>query len=346
MSILYTTINIPGIGTSKNRFCMAAMTRGFASSGHLSNEKIKEYYVKRARGGAGLILTEGVVVHESADGYNNVPHIQTRQQAESWMPTIAGVHGEGSLIVCQLWHCGRISHPDYTGGQPPQSSTSRPAEGINRQNGKPFGTPERLTREGIRKTHDLFVSAARNALEVGFDGVQLHLGHGYLADQFFDARINDRDDEYGGTSENRCRFALELIERVVGELGADKICLRISPSRDMGGIYDWPDLAEMLAYLIPKISGLGIRLLDVSCARADYYATSGRIIRMIRPAWSGLIAGGASLTKEQAESELSDHNLDLVTWGRHFIADPDLPKRFLEGIPLTPFDAAMLKELV
>ena len=346
MKELFQEIQLPNLGVLKNRVVMSAMTRGFADSNHCATDLMRQYYEKRAQNKIALILTEGVVIHPSADGYNSVPHIATKEQAESWKPIIHSVHEAGSKIICQLWHCGRISHQDYTGGLPPVSSTNTAAEGINRQNNKPFGVPVALSFDGIKEIHSQYVIAAKNALSVGFDGVQLHLGHGYLADQFFDSRINDRTDIYGGSVENRCRFALELIASVLNHIPANRVSVRISPSRDMGGIYDWPDLDQMLEYFITELAKFDLQFLDVSCARADYDQTSGRIIHKIRKAWPGLMIGGASLTKLQAQKELNDGYLDMVTWGRHLIANPDFVYKLDSDIPLVEFQPSMLNELV
>lgn len=335
-----------GVISVKNRVVMSAMTRSFADANHCATDQIRAYYERRAASGTGLILTEGVVVHPTADGYNNVPHMATAAQSESWKPVIAGVHKHGAKIFCQLWHCGRISHEDYTGGVPPVSSTDVAAEGINRQNGKPYGKPTALTPEGIQEVHGYVVDAAKRAIGAGFDGVQLHLGHGYLADSFFDSRINTRTDAYGGSVENRCRFALEQIAALMAVLPASQVIVRISPSRDMGGIYDWPDLNAMLDHLIPAMYALGVRLLDISCARADYYQTSGRVIRMVRPHWPDVLIGGASLSQTQAEQELADGYLDLVTWGRSFIANPDLVAKIRDARVWAEFDPKQLSELV
>ena len=328
----------------KNRVVMSAMTRSF-SPDHLATEAMRDYYARRAEHGAGLILTEGVVVHPSADGYNDVPHIATEAQARSWLPVVEAVHAHGAKIACQLWHCGRISHEDYTGGVPPVSSTDVAASGINRQNNKPFGTPRALTAAEMPRVHGYVADAARRALAVGFDAVQLHLGHGYLADQFFDARINDRTDQYGGSVANRCRFALEQVAALLAAVPAERVIVRLSPSRDMGGLYDWPDLDAMLAYLIPALWTAGVRMLDISCARADYYETSGRVIRQVRPMWPGMLMGGASLTAEQGAREITDGWVDLVTFGRAFIANPDLVRKIETGAPWTAFDTAMLGTL-
>ncbi len=343
--MLLEPYDAPWLGPLKNRVVMSAMTRGFAGPSRVATDAMAAYYGRRAEEGVGLLLSEGVIVHPSGDGYNGVPHIETTAQARSWRPATARTRAAGSRFFCQLWHCGRISHEDYTGGAAPVSSTDRPAEGVNRQNGKPFGRPRALRADEMPAVRELFVRAAANALEAGFDGVELHLGHGYLADQFFDARINDRTDRYGGSVENRCRFGLELIAAVLERLGPERVLVRVSPSRFMDAVYDWPDLEAMLAYLMPALDAAGLRLLDVSCARADYDETSGRVIRMLRPRWPHLIMGGASLTAEQAERELGEGRLDLVTWGRAILANPDFVARLKSGRALVPMTPDLLTRL-
>ena len=334
------------LGVVNSRVAMAAMTRGFCGPNHTATEAMANYYGLRARNGVGLILTEGTIIHKSADGYNNVPHIETDEQVDSWRKVVSRVHDEGGRIFCQLWHCGRISHPDFTGGLPPLSSTSQPAEGINRQNNKPFGKPRAMNLEDIEVVRNQFLDAARNAICAGFDGVQIHQGHGYLIDQFFDARINDRNDQYGGNIENRCRLGIDIAADAILAIGADKVMIRISPSRDMGGTYDWPDLEEMLNFLIPSFAAKGLRMLDISCANADYFKTSGRVIRMVRKIWPYFLIGGASLTLDQAETELQNGHLDMVTWGRALIANADLVERLKNNDELTEFDRGMLSSLV
>jgi len=340
MSPLLTPLASPFF-EARNRTVMSAMTRGFADSDHCATPEIADYYRSRAEGGVGLILTEGVVIHPTADGYKDVPRIATAAQAESWRHVVDAVHEAGAKIACQLWHCGRISHSDFTDGATPVSSTTRAAEGINRQNDKPYEAPRALAAAEMPEVYGQFVDAAHRALSVGFDAVELHLGHGYLADQFLDARVNDRTDQYGGSVQNRCRFTLELLERVLAEVPSDKVMARISPSRWMGGLYDWPDLDEMLAWLIPEMWDRGLRILDISCANADYFATSGRIVRSVRPLWNGVLLGGASLSQADAEAEVRDGHLDMVTWGRSFLANPDLTRRIENGAVWRPFENEM-----
>jgi N-ethylmaleimide reductase len=337
--ILFSSFHSSLIGKLNSRVSMSAMTRGFSINNHLCNELIAEYYERRAKDGVGLILTEGIIIHPTGDGYNNVPHLYTVEQANSWKITTEKVHQYGGKIFAQLWHCGRISHPDFTEGKTIVSSSNIQAEGINRQNNKPFGIPRKLEIVELPQIIDMYINSAEKAFAAGFDGVQIHMGHGYLIDQFFDSRINNRDDIYGGSIENRCRFPLEIIETLINKFGSSKIMIRISPSRFMGSIYEWPQMEEMLEYFIPKVSEIGLKLLDISCADANYYQTSGKVIRLIRKSWNHFLIGGASLSIEQATKEIEDGLLDMVTWGRFILANPDFihkGKSGLELVNMTP----------
>lgn len=182
---------------------MSAMTREFADANHCCTDEIAAYYTRRAEDGVALILTEGIIVDPSGDGYCNVPHLYTDQHAASWVRTVKQVQAAGSKIFAQLWHCGRISHPDFTRGLVPLSSTDKQASGINRQNDKPFGVPRAIGAEEMPDICQMYVNSADKAFRAGFDGVEIHMGHGYLIDKFFDARINERIDIYGGSVENR-----------------------------------------------------------------------------------------------------------------------------------------------
>ena len=335
----------PVLGALQSRVVMTAMTRSFAGAGHVATPDMVAYYARRAAHGVGLILTESTAIHPSGEGFPDGPQMHSQEQVESWKLVTDAVHAAGSPIFSQLLHAGRISHPDYTDGIELVSSTDRPAAGINRRNNKPYGTPRRLAASEMPAMYELFRRAALNALEAGFDGVELHLAHGYLPDQFLDARVNDREDAYGGSIANRCRFALELTESILAEIGAERTMVRISPSREMGGMYDWPDLDEMIAYIIPAFDSLGLRMLDVSCARSDYYATSGRIIRQVRPLWPHFLMGGASLTREQAQVELDEGLVDMVTYGRLLLANPDLVERARDGREWLPFEPHLLDAL-
>ncbi len=342
---LFERFEKPGFVPLRNRTVMSAMSRSFADDDRFVTPAMVEYYRKRAAGGAGLILTEGTIIDKSGDGWNNAPYIATDAHAEAWRPVVEAVHAEGGAIACQIWHMGRISHADYT-GEAPVSSTSRAAGGTNRQNGKPYGEPRALEADDMLGVYSLYADAARRAIDVGFDAVELHGANGYLPDQFLDGQVNDRTDAYGGSVENRCRFTLELVDAVLKAVPADRLTIRLSPSRFMGGLYEWPDMEAMIAHLFPALWALGLRTVDISCANSDYFQTSGKAIRLIRPMWPGTIMGGASLTVEQAEEELAEGWLDLVTWGRLFIANPDLVSRWQSGGEVVPFDDSMRATLI
>ncbi len=333
------------LGRLSSRVVMAPMTRSFAGAENVATAAMAEYYARRARHQVGLVLTESTAVHPVGDGFPNAPRLHTRHQAESWRRVVDAVHDAGSPVFSQLLHCGRISHEDFTDGAQPVSATGRAAEGICRRNGKPYALPRRLEAWEMPSIYEQFVDAAARASAVGFDGVELHLGHGYLADQFFDARVNDRSDDYGGSIANRCRFALQLTESVLSACGAAHVMVRISPSRWMDGLYEWPDVEAMLDYLLPAFDALGLRMLDVSCARADYQQTSGRIVRMVRPTWPHLLIAGASLDPEVAQGEIDAGLLDAVTYGQLLIANADLVERLRDRRPLIPFTNSMLSHL-
>lgn len=334
----------------KNRIVMSAMTRNFAGKNHVPTDLMADYYGRRAEHGVGLIITEGTIVHPSGDGYPDVPYICNEEHVAGWKKTVDRVHAFGTPIFCQLWHCGRISHPDYLGGELPVSSSAVKPEGVTSRSKKPFVTPRALTHEEIPEVVAFFANAAKNARAAGFDGVEIHGGHGYLIDQFLDSRINQRTDEYGGSVENRCRFLLEVVRAVLTVAGSNRTALRISPSREMGGVlYEWPDREEMLLFLIPELDKIGLKILDVSCARSDqfevYFNTSGKVLRMIRPLWPHVIMAGASLAPKKADEEIQSGFIDLATYGRFVLANPDFVERIHDGRELIQYNAEMLKML-
>jgi 2,4-dienoyl-CoA reductase-like NADH-dependent reductase (Old Yellow Enzyme family) len=345
MQHLFQPLDASGFIPLRNRTVMSAMSRSFADANHCPTEAVQAYYERRALGGAGLILTEGTIIDKSGDGWVNAPYIADDSHARAWRPVVDRVHAAGAAIACQLWHMGRISHEDFT-GVAPVSSTNRAADGVNRQNNKPYGVPRALDASEMPGIYAMFAEAAQRALDAGFDAVELHMANGYLPDQFFDARVNDRTDGYGGSVESRCRFGLELVEAVTKVVPANKVMARISPSRMMGGLYEWDDLDAMLGHLIPALSQLNLGALDVSCANSPYFETSGRMVRAIRPMFDGVIIAGASLTPDEAEAELASGVIDAVTWGRLFIANPDLAQRMQSGQELVPFEDAMRGTLV
>tara|TARA_B100000767_G_scaffold271004_1_gene295780 strand:- start:222 stop:1265 length:1044 start_codon:yes stop_codon:yes gene_type:complete len=345
-SKLLSELKIDNERTFQNRVVMSAMTRGFADKNHCATSDILNYYENRAKNDLGLIITEGIIIHPSADGYNNVPHLFTDEQMLSWKKIVDAIHKYETKIYAQLWHCGRISHSDYTGGLDPVSSTNNRAKGTNRQNDKPFGKPKALKVDEMQSIYNMFNHSAELALKAGFDGIQIHMGHGYLVDQFIDENINDRQDKYGGTIENRIRFAIELLNSLIKKIGNEKIMVRISPSRMMGGLYEWPEMIPTLEKLLKEFDTAGLRQLDISCANSNYFETSGKVIKQIKKQWPHLLIGGASLTIAEAENEINEGSLDMVTWGRAILANPNFVKLVEKGLPLKEFDNLMRESLI
>ncbi|GLJ55777.1 hypothetical protein SUGI_1197670 [Cryptomeria japonica] len=292
------------------------------------------YYSQRASPG-GLLIAEATGVSPTAQGYPNTPGIWSEEQVEAWKPIVKSVHDKGAVFFCQIWHTGRASHVEYQpNGQTPVSSTNKSISGQTlRANGKDlvqFSPPRALTTDEIPQIVDDFCIAARNARAAGFDGVEIHGAHGYLIDQFLKDSINDRSDCYGGTLENCCRFALEVVEAVANEIGADRVGIRLSPfasyleSSDSNpealGLY----MAEALnKYNILYAHYVEPRMVTVG----ESFPTEKSLLPM-RKAFKGsfLVAGGYN--REDGNAAIDSGKADLVVYGRLFLANPDLPRRF------------------
>ncbi|KAB1210904.1 12-oxophytodienoate reductase 2 [Morella rubra] len=217
-----------------HRIVLAPLTRQ-RSYGNVPQPHAILYYSQRTTKG-GLLISEATGVSDTAQGYPETPGIWTKEQVEAWKPIVEAVHAKGGIFFCQMWHVGRISSQDFQpNGQAPISSTDKPLTPRLRANGidiAQFTPPRRLSTEEIPQVVNDFRLAARNAIGAGFDGVEIHGAHGYLVDQFMKDQVNDRTDQYGGSLENRCRFALEIVEAVANEIGADKVGIRLSPFAD------------------------------------------------------------------------------------------------------------------
>ena len=237
----------------KNRIVMAPLTRSRAGAGNVPQDINRLYYEQRA--GAGLIITEATQISPLGQGYIATPGIHTREQIEGWKRITDVVHAKGGTIVLQLWHVGRISHPDFHGQQPvapspvaPRNMQTYTAEGL-----KPIPTPRTLTVEEIQATIDDYRQAALNAKEAGFDGVEVHGANGYLLDQFLEDGTNQRDDEYGGSIENRARLLLEVTDAVIKIWGNSRVGVRLSPGGTFNDMSD-PTPQETFGYAVRELN--------------------------------------------------------------------------------------------
>lgn len=331
MPSLFDPIQVGAIN-APNRTFMAPLTRQRSTDAHVPTEIMIEYYRQRAT--AGIIITEGTGISRQGMGWPNAPGLWTAEQREQWKPIVAAVHEAGGRIVSQLWHLGRLARPDVIGMQPLSSSATRAPYHKPDQN--PYGEAKAATKDDIQRTIDDFGEAARWAIELGFDGVQLHGANGYLIDQFLRDGTNHRDDEYGGSPENRIRFMVEAVERVIAEAGAERTGIRLSPNGETQGTDD-SDPESVFVPAAAALTKLNIAFLELREQGPDHSFGKTDVPKLspqIRKVFPGPLVLNQEYTLESAQAALDSGVADAISWGRLFIANPDLPARFERGTAL------------
>lgn len=321
----------------KNRIVMAPMTRCRAI-GNIPNELIAGYYGQR--NGAGLIITEGTSPSPNGLGYARIPGIFSKPQVEGWKKVTRSVHEGGAKIVVQLMHTGRISHPLNMpeGSVILAPSAVKPAGQMwtDSQMMQDFPEPRAMTEAELQQTKKEFTDAARNAVEAGFDGVELHSANGYLLEQFLSPASNVRTDSYGGTIENRCRFVLEVVEAVADTIGKDKTGIRLSPYGVASDMPNYPEIDATYKYLSEQLNKLGIayiHLVDHSAMGAP--EVPAEMKKAIRSNFKNCIILSGGYDKVRAENDLQNGLGDLVAFGRPFINNPDFVERIKNDQPLS-----------
>jgi len=318
----------------KNHLVMAPMTRSRAIS-NLPNQLMAEYYEQRS--GAGLIITEGTSPTPEGLGYPNIPGIYSAEQIDGWRKVTEKVHKNNSKIFIQLMHTGRIGHHSNLpeGFNLVSSSAITAAGQIFTPTGLQDHTqPVALSTEQVKGTVAGFVTAAKNAVQAGFDGVEIHGANGYLPEQFLNPIVNTRTDEYGGSVENRSRFMVEIATQMAEAIGKDKVAIRLSPFSKNGDMTNYAT-SEVLAtynYLSTEMEKLGIAYIHLS-ANPDIPA---ELYKTIRNNFSNTIILCNGLTPETAEKALSNGFANIVAFGRSFISNPDLVKKIEKGIAVPP----------
>ena len=322
------------------RVVMAPLTRNRASPGQLPNDLMLRYYQQRANPatGAGLIITEATQISPMGQGYLDTPGIHSAEQVRAWRRITDAVHAEGGRIVVQLWHVGRISHVSLLpGGQAPVSSTAQPARGKTFIAGgfAPCSPPRALATAEIAGVVADYRKAALNAIEAGFDGVEVHGANGYLIDQFLRDSINDRSDGYGGGIAQRVRFLLEVMQAVVGAIGGGRTGLRLSPVTPSNDAGPDSDPQALMSYAVQALAPLRLAYLHLiegqtggarDIAPFDYAA--------LRAQFAGAWMVNNGYTGTMAQQALASGAADLVAFGKPFIANPDLARRLREAAPL------------
>ncbi|MEI9992821.1 MAG: alkene reductase [Rhizomicrobium sp.] len=334
MPTLFDPIKV-GALTLPNRIWMAPLTRTRALEGSRVPAPLAiEYYAQRA--GAGLILTEATSVDAMGVGYPNTPGIWSDEQTEGWKPIVQAVHKKGGHIFLQLWHVGRISDPIYLGGKQPVSASAIAAKGhvsLVRPE-KDYEVPRALETSEIPGIIAAYKKGARNAKAAGFDGVEIHGANGYLLDQFLQDSTNHRTDAYGGSREKRARLMLEVTDAVCEVWGPDRVGMHLAPRGDAHTMGD-SDLKTTFTHVARE---LGKRKLAFICARERQAEDS--IGPALREAFGGVYVANEGFTKESAQAALASGVADAVAWGKDYISNPDLEKRFKANAPLNPWDAA------
>jgi len=322
--------------TLSNRVVMAPLTRSRAGDGNVPRELNTEYY--RQRASAGLIISKGTQISQQGVGYPYTPGIHTEEQVEGWKMVTDAVHEEDGLIFAQLWHVGRVSHPIYHNGDKPVAPSAVKPEGeiFTAEGMKEFVTPRALKTEEIPPIIEDYRKAARNSIEAGFDGVEIHGANGYLIEQFLKNGTNHRDDQYGGSVENRARFALKTVAAVTDEIGEQKVGIRLSPSGTNQGITD-TNPTETYTHLIEQLNEYDLAyvhlmepMTDVS-GRAHYLTDVAKYFRDI---YDGTIITNVEYDRESGMKVIENGIADLVAYGRLFLANPDLPERFAANAEL------------
>ncbi|WP_282031082.1 alkene reductase [Winogradskyella eximia] len=328
----------------KNRVVMAPMTRSRADN----KEKVATddlqglYYEQRAS--AGLIITEGSQVSKEAVGYINTPGIHSKAQVEGWKTVTKRVHAKGGTIFIQLWHVGRISHPDFHDGALPVSAS---AINPNAQSFTPNGfketvTPKAMTAGDIKRTVNDFKNAAANAVEAGFDGIELHSSNGYLFQQFFNGCSNTRTDAYGGSIENRARFFFEVLDAMKTVIPQEKIGVRFNPSlHGLFGITVDEETIPTFEYIIKKLNDYNLAYMHLSEPFTDVsevpFAVTD-IAKHFRPLYNGTLMINTNFDQEKGNKVLADGDADLVAFGKPFVSNPDLVERFEKHLELAEWD--------
>lgn len=333
MSPLFTPVRLGSIDLA-NRLVMAPMTRSRAQADGSPGELAAAYYAQRA--GLGLIVSEGTQPSDDGQGYMTTPGIHTDAHVASWRTVTEAVHAKGGRMFIQLMHAGRMSHPDNTPHHRQGVAPSAIAPGS--QMFTPTGlqdipTPRALSAEEVRQTVADFRFAARRAIEAGADGVEIHGANAYLVQQFFAPSANTRTDEYGGSIQNRTRFAIEVATAIAEEIGAEKTAIRLSPGTAMWGIDEGPEGPALYRHLVAELDKLGLAYVHVMHQGND------ALLADIRKLWSGtLILNRPGRPREEIGVDVTSGLADLEAYGQMVLANPDFVDRLKSGAPFNTAD--------
>ncbi|PGS49944.1 alkene reductase [Bacillus sp. AFS041924] len=339
-SKLFEPVKI-GAWNLRSRTAMAPLTRCFADDQTgVVGEDVVEYYRKRAADGVGLIISEGTVISPRGKGYPGIPGIYSAEQINAWKKVTDAVHKEGGTMISQIWHVGRLSHHELAGNMPPQAPSAIRAEGLVSRYRKPYDIPEEMTIEDIKEAINQYAQAAKNAIEAGFDGVEIHAAHGYLIDQFNSDISNNRTDQYGGELPQRLTFMKEVIKAVIDAIGTERTMIRFSAHKADISAYMWENPEYAIRTFIDAFKEVGATLLHPSIMQFDRVLADGKTMhQLVRKYWDGAIVGVGTLDPEMAEKAIIEGTIDVAAFGRPLISNPDLLHRLKNGEDIEQYDA-------
>ncbi len=329
-----------------NRILMAPLTRCMADDELVPTKAMAEYYGRRAE--AGLIISEAIIIRPDGQGYPNTPGLFSEAQIDGWQKITEAVHKNGGKIFAQLWHTGRVAHPHFFDGGDVLAPSALIVEGsVPRMRELTYQTPKAVSYEDITHLVKDYAQAAANAIEAGFDGVEIHGANGYLIDQFLHYDSNQRIDEYGGDPENMSRFALSVVDAIIDRIGNERTALRISPGAYFNIVGDKRD-REVFDHLLPELELRELAFLHIGIFddSMEFDYLGGRASSYVRANYSKTLVGVGGYTAETGSEAIAEEQFDLIAIGRPFIANPDYVTRVREGSELVNYTDEMLASLV
>ncbi|KJY92104.1 alkene reductase [Pseudoalteromonas piscicida] len=342
--VLFENVKLNNTISLNNRILMAPLTRCMADDDLVPTDDMVKYYAKRAK--AGLIISEATIIRPDGQGYPNTPGLFTHAQIAGWKKVTDAVHAEGGKMFAQLWHVGRVAHPYFFDGEVLAPSAIGVEGTVPRMRELTYQTPKAVTQEEITQLVADYAQAAVNAIEAGFDGVEIHGANGYLIDQFLHYAANQRTDEYGQTPENMSRFALEVTDAVADRIGADRVGLRVSPGAYFNMDGDQRDRA-VFDFLISALNSRNLAYLHVGIFddAVEFEYLGGSVSAYLRSIYKGTLVGVGSYTAESGAEAIQNQKFDLLAIGRPFIANPDYVEKVKAGQAVKEYDESMLATL-
>ncbi|PJG59617.1 alkene reductase [Aeromonas cavernicola] len=345
MNILFQPYRLNDTLTLANRVMMAPLTRCMAGPGLVPTEQMAAYYARRAD--VGLIVSEATIIRPDAQGYPNTPGLFSQGQIEGWQQVTRAVHANGGKIFAQLWHVGRLSHPFFHQGEVLAPSAVAHQGSVPRMRELTYQVPRALTPDEIEQLVRDYGKAAENAMEAGFDGVEIHGANGYLIDQFLHYSTNLRTDEYGDSPQNMSRFALAVVDAIRARIGADRVAIRLSPGAYVHLAAD-PRDREVFDYLLAQLNqrALAYVHLGIFDDKLTFDYLGGHASDYLRAHYQGNLVGVGNYSPARAAEAITANRFDLVAIGRPLIANPDYLDKVKRGEELVPYAETMLTSLV